>query len=103
VLGAVSSQPVRFLNLAERAHLNDSRRTDWLSADALATAVTLDPSLLGQASECYNAVTEVQGERARGSLFVDYNGLLKDAPCNVVIVERVDVLRYKRMLLALLT
>jgi inosine-uridine nucleoside N-ribohydrolase len=94
---------VRFLNLAERAQLNDSKKTEWHSADSLVTAITLDPSLLAQTSDCYNAVPEVQGLRARGSLFVDYNSLLKDAPCNVVIVERVDMLRYKRMLVALLT
>lgn len=102
VLGSVSSQSVRFLNLAERGQLNDSQRTDWHSADALVTAVTLDPSLMGQTSDCYNAMPEVQGLRARGSLFVDYNSLLKDAPCNVVIVEKVDILRYKRLLLSLL-
>jgi hypothetical protein len=45
---------------------------------------------------------EVQGMRARGSLFVDYNNSLKNAPCNVVIVEKVDLLRYKRMLLSYL-
>jgi hypothetical protein len=93
---------VRFLNLAEGGGLNDSKKTDWHSADAMVTAVTLDPSLMGQTSGCYNAMPEVQGLRARGSLFVDYDSLLKDAPCNVVIVEKVDTLRYKGMLLSLL-
>lgn len=98
----VSSPFVRFLNLAERGQLNDSNKTDWHSADALVTAVTLEPSLVGQVSGCYNAMPEVQGMRARGSLFVDYNNSLKNAPCNVVIVEKVDLLRYKRMLLSYL-
>jgi hypothetical protein len=93
---------VRFLNLAERGQLNEGNKIDWHSADALVTAVTLEPSLVGQASDCYNAMPEVQGQRSRGALFVDYNRLLKDAPCNVVIVEKVDLLRYKRMLLSFL-
>jgi hypothetical protein len=98
----VSSPFVRFLNLAEREHLNDSNKIDWHSADALVTAVTLEPSLVGQVSGCHNAMPEVQGIRARGSLFVDYNSL-KNAPCNVVIIEKVDLLRYKRMLLSYLS
>jgi hypothetical protein len=102
VLGSVSSQPIRFLNLAERGQLNDSAETDWHCADALVTAVTLDPSLMVQTSDCYNAMPQLLGLRPRGSLFVDYNSFLHDAPCNVVIVEKVDILRYKRMLLSLL-
>jgi hypothetical protein len=101
-LGSVSSPYVRFLNLAERDQLNDDNKLFWHSADALVTAVTLDPSLVGQASGCYNAMPEVQGTRARGALFVDYNNSLSAAPCNVVIVETVDLLRYKRMLLSFL-
>jgi hypothetical protein len=98
----VSSPFVRFLNLAEREQLNDSKKTDWHSADALVTAVTLEPSLVGQVSGSYNAMPEVQGMKARGSLFVDYNGSLKNAHCNVVIIETIDLLRYKRMLLSYL-
>ena len=93
---------MRFLNLAEREQLNDSKKTDWHCADALVTAVTLEPSLVGQVSGTYNAMPEVQGMKARGSLFVDYNGSLKNAPCNVVIIETLDLLRYKRMLLSYL-
>jgi hypothetical protein len=101
-LGSVSSPQVRFLNLAERQQLNDDSKIDWQCADALVTAVTLDPSLVGQASGRYNAMPEVQGTRARGALFVDYSNSLGKAPCNVVIVETVDLLRYKRLLLGVL-
>ncbi|PSN52196.1 hypothetical protein C0J52_06101 [Blattella germanica] len=75
----------------------------WHSADALATAVALDPSLVAQASQRLHAVPEVQGTHARGSLFVDYGRTLIDVNPNVVIVESLELPRYKKMLLGFLT
>lgn len=98
----MSSPSVRLLNLAERQQLSDDTKTEWHSADPLITAVILDPSLVGHASRCYNVMPEVQGMRARGALFVDYTNSLRDDSCNAVIIERIDILRYKKLLLNVL-
>lgn len=106
VLGNLSSPQVRFLNLAERAQLQDvqdEERKYWHSADALITGVTMDPSLVTKTSPRLHAMPEVQGTRSRGALFVDYNNVLEKVTPNVVIVESIDVSRYKKMLLGYLT
>ena len=103
MLGNVSSPQVRFLNLAERMQLEGEESGIWRSADALLTGVVLDPTLVEQVSPVYHAMPEVHGTFSRGALFVDYTNALEKATPNVVIVESVNIARYKKMLLGYLT
>ncbi|KAJ9596379.1 hypothetical protein L9F63_012587 [Diploptera punctata] len=103
VLGKISSPQICFLNLAERKQLQDEANKCWQSGDALIAGVTVNPSLVTQASPRYHAMPETQGTRSRGALFIDYSHVLENAPLNVVIIESIDVSRYKMMLKGYLT
>lgn len=64
---------------------------DYLMADSLAMAVTLEPGLITQRMEHY-VVVELQGTHTRGQTVVDYTGKL-GRRANVDIVTNVDMAR----------
>ncbi|XP_043218620.1 probable uridine nucleosidase 2 isoform X2 [Amphibalanus amphitrite] len=101
VLGAVDSAAARLFNAAEARVLEDDMFGSWITCDQAAAALLVRPQIARNTS-AHHASVELQGQLTRGQLVVDrrdWHAARARTPCNVNIVQALDMQLYKKMLL----
>ncbi|KAF4520211.1 hypothetical protein B566_EDAN003924 [Ephemera danica] len=100
VLGRVPGPMMELLNKAEYSSLNKGD-DKWVSGDALAAAVFINPALILSAN-LQPVSVEVHSTKLAGSCMVDYFKVLGAAP-NSVIIKNIDIPAYQAMLIEYLS
>ncbi|XP_066992608.1 inosine-uridine preferring nucleoside hydrolase [Anabrus simplex] len=95
-LGTINSEKINLINKAEGKILtNEPDNAQWVSADPMAAAVVVNPSLV-TSNITHNVAAETEGDYGRGAIFVDYNDVRPVK--NTVIIKNIDVEAYKTWL-----
>ncbi|GAB0093126.1 uncharacterized protein DMENIID0001_081910 [Sergentomyia squamirostris] len=94
VLGAKTSQIVKFLNAMEKKLYVDF--TEWVPCDAFLTAAFLTRNTIVEKISEWNATVELAGFNTRGQLILDH---LHKKPKNLKIIEKINQETFQDMVL----
>jgi inosine-uridine nucleoside N-ribohydrolase len=97
ILGKSGSAQSQLMAKVERVILEGELYGAWHRCDPMAAALAIKPDIV-TASERRYATVELRGQETRGALVVDHLDKLGRSH-NVTIVQRLDLERYKVMLL----
>jgi inosine-uridine nucleoside N-ribohydrolase len=97
VLGAIDSPQARLMNKVERAKMAKDKHGFWIQCDPMAAAILFLPQDAIQVKQVYASV-ELHGFNTRGAMVVDHLETTGIKP-NVTVVEKIDLVLYKKLLL----